>query len=141
MILAYMTTFVLKTLTVVLAVLAAGAAGYWVYQNPESVKAAGHVFTRSVLWIVVVAALPWSSFLFMRPLLDLQSKLQSARAAAAVSLGVIVAFWIVDLLFAGYLAGWSFSGTLTWIVVLLGFAAAAAYNFVICESLARHVAA
>jgi hypothetical protein len=117
--------------------LAVAAGGYWCYQHPESVKAGADVVKLTLVWIVFAAALPWSSYFFMRPLLARQSEMQSSQAAGAVGVAVIAAFSVLDVLLAFYLAGWSIAGTLTWIVVLLGFAAAAAYNFVICESLAR----
>lgn len=139
MILADIGKFVGAKVAAAVIFLGVAAGGYWCYRNPETVKAFGTVVKLTLVWLVVVAALPWSSFLFMRPLLAYQSKMQSASAAAAVSIAVIAAFWIFDILLAGYLSGWSFSGALTWLVVLLGFLAAAAYNFVICESLARHV--
>ncbi|RIK68016.1 MAG: hypothetical protein DCC65_04075 [Planctomycetota bacterium] len=121
--------------------LAVAAGGIWCYQNPESVKAFGVVVKHTLIWLVVAAALPWSSYLFMRPLMARQAKMQSAYGAAMVSLGVIAAFWLVDVLLALWLADWSIAGGFTWFVVILGFIAAAAYNFVICESLARHVSA
>lgn len=118
--------------------LAVAAGAYWCYQNPDSVRAFGNALKLTLVWIVVAAALPWSSWLFMRPLLDFQAKLSSAHGAAMSSLALIGAYWLFDILFALWLAGWSIQGALSWIVVILGFIAAAAYNFVICESLARN---
>ena len=119
--------------------IAVAEGGYWCYQNPESVKAFGNVVKYTLIWIVVAAALPWSSYVFMRPLLDFQSRLTSASGAAFVSLGLLATYCLVDVLLAMWLAGWSVSGGLSWFVLIIGFAAAGAYNFVICESLARHV--
>jgi hypothetical protein len=48
---------------------------------------------------------------------------------------------LLDILFALHLAEGAIHGSFSWLVVILGFAAAAAYNFVICESLARQVSA
>lgn len=114
------------------------AGGVWCYQNPEAIRAFGTVVKHTLLWLLAAAALPWTSFFFMRPLLRLQAEHLSARAAAATSIAVIAAYCVADILLALYLAGWSISGALTWTVVLLGLLAAGAYNFVICESLARH---
>lgn len=122
-----------------LILLAVVAGGIWCWQNPEAVKAFGHAVKVTLIWIVVAAALPWSSYVFMRPLLGVQAKQQTASGAAAVSIGVIAAFCLIDVLLAGWLADWSISGALTWMVVIIGFLAAGAYNFVICESLARYV--
>jgi len=117
--------------------IAVAAGGIWCYQHPESVKAGAQVIKLSLVWIAVAAALPWSSYLFMRPILAKQAEIQSTGAAGAVGLAVIVAYSAIDVLLAIWLAGGSISGSFTWFVVMLGFAAAAAYNFVICESLAR----
>jgi hypothetical protein len=121
--------------------LAVAAGGYWCYQNPDAIKAFGGVLKHTLIWLIVVAALPWTSYLFMRPLLTLQARQSSANAAALVSVGLIGAYTLVDVLFACFLADWSFTGGFTWLVVILGFIAAGAYNFVICESLARHASA
>jgi hypothetical protein len=116
------------------------AAGvYWAYKNPEALKQAGGVVKLTVIWLSVVAALPWSSYLFMRPLLAAQARMNSAGAAAAASVGVIGAYSAADIALAMWLAGGGISGGLSWFVVIVGFIAAAAYNFIICESLARHV--
>lgn len=138
MILAEIGKFVGAKVATAIIFIACLAGAYWCYQNPDSVRAFGSALKLTLVWVLVVAALPWTSWLFMRPLLDFQAKLQSAHGAALASLGVIGAFWMFDVLFALWLAGWSITGGLTWIVVILGFIAAAAYNFVICESLARH---
>lgn len=123
------------------AIIFAGVAagGYWAYKNPESIKAAGGVVKLTIIWLAVVAALPWSSYLFMRPLLAAQARMNSAQSAAAASVGVIGGYSVVDILLAFWLADGGISGGLSWFVVVVGFAAAGAYNFIICESLARHV--
>lgn len=119
--------------------IAVTAGGLWCWQHPEEVRAFGRVIKLALIWIAVAAALPWTSFVFIRPLLGLQSNMQSATSAAILSVGFIAAYWLVDVGFAFYLADWSVSGALSWIVLILGLLAAGAYNFVICESLARHV--
>lgn len=119
--------------------LAAFAAGYWCYQHPEEMRTFGRVVKYTLIWLVVTAALPWSSFLFMRPFMDLQARMTSAGAAQIASMGLIAAYTGVNIFHAFWLASWDINGGMTWLVVILGFAAAAAYNFFICESLARHV--
>ncbi len=52
--------------------------GYWCYENWDTVKGFGHGVKIFLFWLVLVGALPWSSFLFMRPLLAFQSRLASA---------------------------------------------------------------
>lgn len=119
--------------------IAVAAGTWWCVENWDTVEAFGHRVKLALLWLVITAALPWSSYVFMRPLLAFQSRLQSEQAAAATSLGLIALYSLVDILFALKLAGWGITGGFTWFVVILGFAAATAYNYVICESLARHV--
>lgn len=125
-----------KVAGVIIAV-ATLVGGYWCWQNWDQVKEFGHGVKILLLWLLIVAALPWSSYLFMRPLIDYQARLQTAQGAGIVSVAVIAAFSLADILIAFGLSDDGFSGSFTWFVVLLGFAAAAAYNFVICESLAR----
>lgn len=112
--------------------------GYWAYENWDQVKAFGRVVKLTLVWLVVAAGLPWTSYLIMRPLMDLQSRMQTVNAAALTSVGLIAGFLLIQVLLAFWLADWGFDGGFTWFVVLLGFLAAGAYNFVICESLARH---
>jgi hypothetical protein len=118
--------------------LAVIAGGIWCYRNPDKLVAMGHVIKLTLLWAVIAAGIPWTSYLFMRPLLKFQSEQLSVRSAAVLSLAVIAAYTAVDVVFALRLGDFSQSGTFTWLVLLLGFAAAGVYNFVICESLARH---
>lgn len=141
MILAEIGKFVGAKVATAIIFLAVVAGGIWCYQNPESVKAFGAVVKHTLVWLLVVAALPWSSYLFMRPLLARQAKMQSAYGASLVSLALIGAYWLVDVFLALWLANWSITGGFEWLIVILGFVAAAAYNFVICESLARHSSA
>jgi hypothetical protein len=119
--------------------LAVAAGGLWCYRNPETVKSMAQVVKLTVVWTAIAGALPWSSYLFMRPLLAKQASMQSAGNAAATSIAVIALFTLADILLALWMASWSVTGGFTWLVLILGFAAAAAYNFVICESLARQV--
>ncbi len=115
------------------------AGGIWCYYNWDQVQAFGHLVKLVLVWLFVVAVLPWTSFFYMRQLLDYQNSLTNAKLASYVSIAVIAAHLFIDVLVALWLADWSITGSFTWFVVLLGFAAAGAYNFVICESLARQV--
>lgn len=131
--------FVGKKVAGVLITLAVLAGAWWCYQHPETVKSVGNVIKLTIVWTLIAAALPWSSYLFMRPLLGVQSRMQSANSAATLSIAVIAAFLVIDIVIALWLGNWNITGGFTWFVLILGFAAAGAYNFVICESLARHV--
>jgi hypothetical protein len=64
---------------------------------------------------------------------------RNLRRHTATSIAVIGVYSFADILLALWMAGWRVNGGFTWLVLILGFAAAAAYNFVICESLARQV--
>lgn len=139
MILAEAGKFVGAKVASAIIFVAVAAGGFWCYQNWDTVKAFGHVMKLLLFWLAIVAALPWSSYLFMRPVLDFQSSLQSERAAVAVSVGLIAIYCVIDIVVAFLMGDWSNAGGFTWFVTLLGFLAAGAYNFVICESLARHV--
>ena|ERR1043166_309810 len=141
MFLADMGKFVGSKVATALIFLAVSAGGYWCYQHPEVLKASWTVVKLTLMWLIVAAALPWSSYLFMQPLLTKQSQMQSARAAGTVGIAIIAGFTLLDIFFALHLADGGIQGSFTWLVVILGFAAAAAYNFVICESLARQASA
>ena len=139
MILSKVTELVGAKIAGAVITLAVVAGAYWCYQHPEEVRAFGRVVKYTLFWLVLTAALPWSSYLFMRPMMDLQARMTSPQAASMLSIGLIAAYTGVNILHALWLASWNIQGGLTWLVVILGFAAAAAYNYVICESLARHV--
>ena len=118
--------------------IAVAAGGIWCYYNWDTVQGWGHVVKLVLVWLLVVAALPWTSFFYMRQLLDYQNLITSAKLANVVSVSLIGFYCLIDVAIALWLADWSITGAFTWFVVLLGFLAAGAYNFVICESLARH---
>jgi hypothetical protein len=111
----------------------------WSYYNWDTLQSAGRVVLNTIIWISIVAALPWSSYLFMKPVMAFQSNLNSERAAAAVSVGMIAAYTMVGIAIAFWWLEWAAMSGFSRFVVIVGFIAAAAYNFVICESLARHV--
>ena len=138
MILAEIGRFVGAKVAAAAITVAVVAAGIWCWQHPETVRAFGHAIKVTLLWTGIAAALPWTSFLFMDPLLKFQSERLSTNAAGAVGLMVIAAYWLIDIVLAFWLADWSLSGAMSWFVVLVGLLAAAVYNFVICESLARY---
>lgn len=141
MILADMGKFVGGKVATALIFAAIAGGGFWCYQHPEVLKAGWSLVKLTLMWLVVAASLPWSSYLFMQPLLARQAQMHSHRTAGALGILIIAAFTLLDVLFALHLADGSIHGSFTWLVVILGFAAAAAYNFVICESLARQASA
>jgi len=137
-ILAEIGKFIGAKLAAAVITVAVVAAGVWCWQHPETVRAFGHVVKLAIAWTVIAAVLPWTSYLFMPPLLRFQSERLSTNAAGAVGIAVIAAYWLIDIALAFWLAEWSIGGAMSWFVVLVGLLAAAVYNFVICESLARY---
>lgn len=115
----------------ILCLLGAGLAGYWFYTHPDEIRTLWSVVRLALAWIAFAAVLPWSSFAMMKWVLRFES-----NAAGAI---LLAAFSVLDIVAALWLAGWQVRGALAWTVVLVGWLAATAYNYVICESLARHV--
>ncbi len=113
-----------RVLTAVLFVTGA-AAVIWFYKHPEHWDAMWSVIGRGAAWIGVVVALPWACFFAPRWIMRKDSN------AAGVAL--LAAYLAVDVAAALLLAGGSDHGTFTWIVFILGFLAAGAYNLVVCD--------
>ncbi len=121
-----------KVLTAILVV-AAGLVGYYFYRNPETLEDLWRTTKVALVWIGIAAALPWA--LFFVP--AWVGRADSNAAAGVMLLGYLV----IDVIVALWLANWHISGTLTWAVVVLGFMAAAVYNFLVCDFLAEHAEA
>jgi len=117
-----------KVVTAILAAALLGG-GYWCYKNPEDLKAVWHVVKYTAVWIGVVAVLPWATF-FVTTWVIAQD---SNSAAALMLLGYLAADVVVALCLMGRVTE---LGTLTWMVLVLGFLSAAVYNFKVCEYLA-----
>jgi len=115
----------------ILCLLGAGLAGLWFWKHPDDLRALWSVIRLTLAWLAFAAVLPWSSFAIMKWLLRFESNASGAILLAAYS--------VLDIVAALWLAGWHVRGALAWTVVLVGWLAATAYNYVICESLARHV--
>ncbi|MFO0973627.1 MAG: hypothetical protein U1A27_09335 [Phycisphaerae bacterium] len=121
--------FVGAKVVTTLCVLGAAGAGLWFWRHPDDLRSLWSVIRLSLTWIAFAAVLPWSSFLIMPRVL----KLESNAAGAALLAG----YTLIDILAALWLAGWGVRGALAWMVLIVGFLAAGAYNYVVCESLAR----
>jgi len=114
-----------KVLTAVLVV--ASAAGIiWFWRHPEQLQALWHIIKYVLAWLGFVLVLPWALFLVTHRVVKRESNLAAGLLLAAYLLADIV----VAMLLAGGVRGHS---TLTWIVLLLGFASAAVYNFLVCD--------
>jgi len=113
-----------KVLAAILAVLAFGC-GLWAWKHPEELRAIGHVLKYVAIWMGIVLVLPWAMF----PVVPWVVKKESNLAAALLLAGITV----IDVLVALLMSGVSGLGTLTWLVLLLGFLSAGVYNFMVCN--------
>ena len=114
-----------KVLTAVLVV--ASAAGViWFWKHPEQLQTIWRVIKYVLAWLGFVIVLPWALFFVPGWVVKKESNL----AAGLMLVGYLVLDIVVALILAGGVSG---HGTLTWIVLLLGFATAAVYNFLVCD--------
>ena len=113
-----------KVLTAVLAV-GVIAGGIWFWKHPEQLQAIWSVIKLVLVWLGLVLVLPWAGFFVTSWVVRKESNLAAGLLLAGLT--------TVDALFAFYLAGWSVSGALTWLVLLLGLLCAAVYNLLVCE--------
>jgi hypothetical protein len=116
-----------KVLTALLVV-SAGASLIWFWKHPEVLQALWAGLKGVLAWLGFVIVLPWSLFFVTVKVV----KMESNQAAVALVLG----FLAVDIIVALWLADWSITGALTWVVVLLGFLTAGVYNFLVCDYVA-----
>ena len=120
-----------RVVTAVLVVAAAGA-GIWFWKHPEDLQTIWRTLKYVVAWLGFVLVLPWATF-FVTPWVVSKD----SNAAAAL---MLAGYWLADILVAVWLMGTLRGhGTLTWVVVLLGFLAAGVYNFKACEFQAERV--
>jgi hypothetical protein len=119
-----------KVLTAVLVV-GAAATVIWFWKHPEQLRDLWNIFKLVLVWLGVVIVLPWALF-FVVPWVQ---KRDNNVAPALMLLG----FLAIDVLVALYLAGWSVSGALAWMVLLIGFLAAGVYNFLVCDFIAHRI--
>jgi len=116
-----------------LLIVAAALTCFYFYKHPERLEDLWQITRGSLLWLGFVAVLPWALFFVPGRII----KTESNAAAAAMLVGYLV----LDIVVALWLADWSFEGTLTWGVVVLGFMLAAVYNFLVCDFLAEQTEA
>ena len=119
-----------KVVTAV-CVIASAAAVLWFWRHPESAAQLWQIVKYALAWIGFAAVLPWASFAVLPFVLKSESN--------AVSVALLAVISLCDILMALWLCGWHVAGALGWSVLILGFIAAGAYNFVVCESLARQL--
>lgn len=119
-----------KVLTAMLAVLAFGC-GLWAWKHPEELRAIGHVLKYVALWLGIALVLPWAAF----PVLPWVVKKESNVVAGLL----LAALTALDVGMALLMTGVSGLGTLSWLVLLLGFLSAGVYNFVVCNFQASRI--
>ncbi len=119
-----------KVLTAILIV-ATGASLIWFWKHPEVLRALWENLKGVLAWLGFAIVLPWATFFVPAKVV----KLESNRSAAAMLIGYLLA----DVLVAFWLSEWSVAGTLTWVVLLLGFLTAGVYNFLVCDFVAERV--
>jgi hypothetical protein len=119
-----------KVLTAVLVV--ASAAGIiWFWKHPEQLQSLWRVIKYVLAWIGFVLILPWALFFVPRWVVSKESNLLAGMMLAG--------YLLLDIVVALFLAGVGGHGTLTWIVLLLGFLSAGVYNFLVCDYQAEKV--
>ena len=119
-----------KVLTAILIV-ATGASLIWFWKHPEVLRALWENLKGVLAWLGFAIVLPWATFFVPAKVVKLESNgLAVAMLIGYLSADVLVAFWLSE---------WSVSGTLTWVVLLLGFLTAGVYNFLVCDFVAERV--
>lgn len=112
---------------VALGLIVGAGIGLW-QMGPEARGALWSGAWRSVAWLAIVAAVPWSATLYIRRLGDFGSNWAGVILLASLLLVDVV---IAVLLMTAWPAGlW------TWLAALALLALAAAYNFLVTEYLA-----
>ena len=113
-----------KVLTALLIV-GSGTSLYWFYRHPEHAEALWDVMKSVLAWLGIVLVLPWAGFFLMPWVVKFDSNVASGLLLAG--------YLVIDFLVALALSGWGVEGTLTWMVLILGFLAAGVYNFLVCD--------
>ncbi|MCH7719567.1 MAG: hypothetical protein IH988_01070 [Planctomycetes bacterium] len=113
-----------KVLTAVLVV-GSAASMYWFYRHPEQLETIWDVLKSVLAWLGIVLVLPWAGFFLMPWVMKFDTNVASGL--------LLVGYLLIDFLVAMALSGWGVEGTLTWMVLILGFLAAGVYNFLVCE--------
>lgn len=117
-----------KVLSAVLIVTSAVVV-IWYYRLPIEDRAAIWTIVRGALiWMGLVAVLPWATFFVPVRVLRAESNVVSGL--------MLLGYLLVDIAFALYLTGGRLGNAWQTAILLLGFLCAALYNFVACEFVA-----
>jgi hypothetical protein len=112
-----------------LLVVCSGLIIIWYWRlGPEGREAIWIMVRGALIWLGFVAVLPWALFFIPARVVRAESNLLSAL--------VLLAYLVMDILFALYLSDWQMGNVWQSGVLLLGFLCAAVYNFLVCEFLA-----
>lgn len=106
------------------------AAGIAIWQmDPATRTAIWNGIWKTIAWLVIAAALPWISRLFIKRLLEVGENWAGVALIAVLTLVNAIA----GLLFLGGLP----SGGWGWLAALAALGVAGTYNFLVCEYLAE----
>ncbi|MEK6799787.1 MAG: hypothetical protein AABZ12_12550 [Planctomycetota bacterium] len=114
-----------KVVTAILVVSGSGAA-IWFWRHPEDLATIWVTLKYVIVWLGFVVILPWASC-FVTPWVV---EKESNFAAGLMLGGYSVADAVVAFCLIGRIGG---LGGFTWMILLLGFLAAAVYNLKVCE--------
>jgi hypothetical protein len=114
-----------KVITAILVVSGAGAV-IWFWKHPEQLETIWQTIKYVLTWMGFVVVLPWATF-FVTPWVVAKD---SNAVAALMLLGYVLADAGVAFCLMGGVGG---HGGFTWMILLLGFLAAAVYNLKVCE--------
>lgn len=104
--------------------------GIAVYQMPADTKAAiWSGIWRTLSWLAIVAAVPWSARLLIRRVLEAGTNWAGAALVAGLTLVDVVAGYAL-------MTGWPASGW-GWAALLGALALAGTYNYLVAEYLAE----
>ena len=101
----------------------------WYWRLPlEDRDALWATVRGTLLWLGLVAALPWALFFVPARIVRMESNVASAA--------MLVGYLVVDFAFALYLMGGFPAGGWHRAILVLGLLCAAVYNLIVCEFLA-----
>ncbi len=117
---------------IALALIIVVGVGVW-RMGPEARGAILSGIWYTLVWIVIVAALPWLTRLFIGRLLEIGENW--------VGVVLIAVYTLIDLIVGVIFLGGLPVGGWGWVVALAALAVAGTYNYLVCEYLAEQAGA
>lgn len=114
-----------KVITAILVVSGAGAV-IWFWNHPDDLKTIWLTIKYVLVWLGFVLIFPWATFFVTSWAVAKDSNV----AVVTILLSYALADTIVAFCLIGRIRG---LGSMTWMILLLGFLSAAVYNFKVCE--------